>query len=549
MAKYIFVTGGVVSSLGKGICAASIGRLLKNRGLKVFMQKFDPYINVDPGTMSPYQHGEVYVTDDGAETDLDLGHYERFIDERLTKDSNITSGKVFSSVIEKERRGDYLGSTVQIIPHVTNEIKAKLADAAKASNADVIITEIGGTVGDIESQSFLEAIRQWRNDVGVENTFYIHNTLVPYLKVSNEVKTKPTQHSVKELRAIGIQPDMIVLRTEVEITEEMKEKISLFCNVKKEAVVEAVDQEIIYEVANSLHSQKVDKYICDYFKLDKKEPDMTEWNDIIDRIKHLDGVVRIALVGKYVKLHDAYLSVTEALKHAGYQVLKKIEIYWILADDINESNYEDILKGHDGILVPGGFGLRATEGKILAIKYAREHNVPFLGICLGMQLCAIEFARNVLGLTDATSMEFDEDNVSKNHIVTILEDKSNVKNLGGTLRLGLYDCSLNENSLSYKCYKTKIIQERHRHRYEFNNKYIDIFERNNMKIAGVNPERGLVEILEYTPNDFFVACQFHPEFLSRPNRSHPLFQGFINASLEKSKKTMSISLEKSKKTI
>ena len=538
MAKYIFVTGGVVSSLGKGICAASIGRLLKNRGLKVFMQKFDPYINVDPGTMSPYQHGEVYVTDDGAETDLDLGHYERFIDERLTKDSNITSGKVFSSVIEKERRGDYLGSTVQIIPHVTNEIKAKLADAAKASNADVIITEIGGTVGDIESQSFLEAIRQWRNDVGVENTFYIHNTLVPYLKVSNEVKTKPTQHSVKELRAIGIQPDMIVLRTEVEITEEMKEKISLFCNVKKEAVVEAVDQEIIYEVANSLHSQKVDKYICDYFKLDTKEPDMTEWNDIIDRIKHLDGVVRIALVGKYVKLHDAYLSVTEALKHAGYQVLKKIEFECILDDDINESNYEDILKGHDGILVPGGFGLRATEGKILAIKYAREHNVPFLGICLGMQLCAIEFARNVLGLTDATSMEFDEDNVSKNHIVTILEDKSNVKNLGGTLRLGLYDCSLNENSLSYKCYKTKIIQERHRHRYEFNNKYIDIFERNNMKIAGVNPERGLVEILEYTPNDFFVACQFHPEFLSRPNRSHPLFQGFINASLEKSKKTI-----------
>lgn len=538
MAKYIFVTGGVVSSLGKGICAASIGRLLKNRGLKVFMQKFDPYINVDPGTMSPYQHGEVYVTDDGAETDLDLGHYERFIDERLTKDSNITSGKVFSSVIEKERRGDYLGSTVQIIPHVTNEIKAKLADAAKASNADVIITEIGGTVGDIESQSFLEAIRQWRNDVGVENTFYIHNTLVPYLKVSNEVKTKPTQHSVKELRAIGIQPDMIVLRTEVEITEEMKEKISLFCNVKKEAVVEAVDQEIIYEVANSLHSQKVDKYICDYFKLDTKEPDMTEWNDIIDRIKHLDGVVRIALVGKYVKLHDAYLSVTEALKHAGYQVLKKIEIDWILADDINESNYEDILKGHDGILVPGGFGLRATEGKMLAIKYAREHNVPFLGICLGMQLCAIEFARNVLGLTDATSMEFDEDNVSKNHIVTILEDKSNVKNLGGTLRLGLYDCSLNENSLSYKCYKTKNIQERHRHRYEFNNKYIDIFERNNMKIAGVNPERRLVEILEYTPNDFFVACQFHPEFLSRPNRSHPLFQGFINASLEKSKKTI-----------
>ena len=538
MAKYIFVTGGVVSSLGKGICAASIGRLLKNRGLKVFMQKFDPYINVDPGTMSPYQHGEVYVTDDGAETDLDLGHYERFIDERLTKDSNITSGKVFSSVIEKERRGDYLGRTVQIIPHVTNEIKAKLADAAKASNADVIITEIGGTVGDIESQSFLEAIRQWRNDVGVENTFYIHNTLVPYLKVSNEVKTKPTQHSVKELRAIGIQPDMIVLRTEVEITEEMKEKISLFCNVKKEAVVEAVDQEIIYEVANSLHSQKVDKYICDYFKLDTKEPDMTEWNDIIDRIKHLDGVVRIALVGKYVKLHDAYLSVTEALKHAGYQVLKKIEIDWILADDINESNYEDILKGHDGILVPGGFGLRATEGKILAIKYAREHNVPFLGICLGMQLCAIEFARNVLGLTDATSMEFDEDNVSKNHIVTILEDKSNVKNLGGTLRLGLYDCSLNENSLSYKCYKTKNIQERHRHRYEFNNKYIDIFERNNMKIAGVNPERGLVEILEYISNDFFVACQFHPEFLSRPNRSHPLFQGFINASLEKSKKTI-----------
>ena len=533
MAKYIFVTGGVVSSLGKGICAASIGRLLKNRGLKVFMQKFDPYINVDPGTMSPYQHGEVYVTDDGAETDLDLGHYERFIDERLTKDSNITSGKVFSHVIEKERRGDYLGSTVQIIPHITNEIKAKLADAAKATNADIIITEIGGTVGDIESQSFLEAIRQWRNDVGVENTFYIHNTLVPYLKVSNEVKTKPTQHSVKELRAIGIQPDMIVLRTEVEITDEMKEKISLFCNVKKEAVVEAVDQNIIYEVANSLHDQNVDKYICDYFKLETKEPDMTQWNDIIDRIKHLDGTIKIALVGKYVKLHDAYLSVTEALKHAGYQVLKKIDIDWILADDINESNYEEILKNHDGILVPGGFGLRATEGKILAIKYARENNIPFLGICLGMQLCAIEFARNVLGLDDATSMEFDENNTSKNHIVTILEDKSNLKNLGGTLRLGLYDCTLDKESLSYKCYKQEKIQERHRHRYEFNNKYIDEFAKHNMKVAGINPERGLVEILEYTPNDFFVACQFHPEFLSRPNRPHPLFQGFINASLEK----------------
>lgn len=533
MAKYIFITGGVVSSLGKGICAASIGRLLKNRGLKVFMQKFDPYINVDPGTMSPYQHGEVYVTDDGAETDLDLGHYERFIDERLTKNSNITSGKVFKSVIEKERRGEYLGKTVQIIPHITNEIKDKLAKASRETNADIVITEIGGTVGDIESLSFLEAIRQWRNDIGIENTFYIHNTLVPYLKASNELKTKPTQHSVKELRAIGIQPDMIVLRSEIPVEEEMKDKISLFCNVKKEAVLEAVDQKIIYEVANSLHKQGCDDYICNYFKLQTNKPDMTEWNKIIENINSLDGEINIALVGKYVQLHDAYLSVSEALKHAGYNVKKKINIDWILADDLNENNYEMKLANHDGILVPGGFGQRATDGKILAIKYARENDIPFLGICLGMQLAAIEFSKNVLGLEDATSSEFDENKVSKNLVIDIMQDKKDLENMGGTLRLGLYECKLDKTSLAYKLYNEEVIYERHRHRYEFNNKYLQLFNQNNMKISGINPDRNLVEIIEYTPNKFFIACQFHPEFLSRPNRSHPLFQGFINAALNK----------------
>ena len=534
MAKYIFVTGGVVSSLGKGIAASSIGRLLKNRGLKVFMQKFDPYINVDPGTMSPYQHGEVFVTDDGAETDLDLGHYERFIDENLTKESNITSGKVYSTVIEKERRGDYLGKTVQVIPHITNEIKEKALLAGEVSKADVVITEIGGTVGDIESLPFLEAIRQLRRDVGAQNTFFIHNTLVPYLRAADELKTKPTQHSVKELRSIGIQPDMIILRTEVDINEQMKEKIALFCDVKKEAVIQAKDAPILYEVVTSLHAQHVDDYICDYFGFHTKPIDMSEWNALIDRIKNLQGEINIALVGKYVQLHDAYLSVNEALKHAGYALNKKIKIDWVSAEELTEENHVERLKNADGILVPGGFGIRAVEGKILAINYARTNNIPFLGICLGMQLCAIEFARNVLNLKDASSTEFDEN--TSNPVITILDDKANIVNKGGTLRLGLYNCTLKDNTLAYSLYNKKHIQERHRHRYEFNNAYLKSFEENGLIASGINEDKNLVEILELKNHPYFIASQFHPEFLSRPNRPHPLFYGFIKNSIKKQNK-------------
>ena len=528
MAKYIFVTGGVVSSLGKGIAASCIGRLLKNRGLKNFVQKFDPYINVDPGTMSPYQHGEVFVTDDGAETDLDLGHYERFIDERLTKESSVTSGKIYSSVLEKERKGDYLGATVQVIPHITNEIKDKLKKASLTSNADIIITEIGGTVGDIESLPFLEAIRQWRRDVGAENTFFIHNTLVPYLRAADEIKTKPTQHSVKELRSIGIQPDMIILRTEVDINEKNKEKIALFCDVNKEAVVQAKDTKILYEIANSLHEQGVDDYICNHFKLQTKPIDMTEWNKLISKVKNLNGEIKIALVGKYTQLHDAYLSVSEALKHAGYEIGKKINIQWILSEDVNENNYKDILKDADGILVPGGFGSRAIEGKILAIKYARENNVPFLGICLGMQLTAIEFARDVLNYKDADSTEFNPS--TKNPIIHILEEQNNITNMGGTLRLGLYNCHIKKGTKTFEAYQKEDIQERHRHRYELNDKYLPELEKNGLIATGINPERNLVEILELTNHPFFISCQFHPEFLSRPTRPHPLFLGFIKAA-------------------
>lgn len=528
MAKYIFVTGGVVSSLGKGIAASCIGRLLKNRGLKIFVQKFDPYINVDPVTMSPYQHGEVFVTDDGAETDLDLGHYERFIDERLTKESSVTSGKIYSSVLEKERKGDYLGATVQVIPHITNEIKDKLKKASLTSNADIIITEIGGTVGDIESLPFLEAIRQWRRDVGAENTFFIHNTLVPYLRAADEIKTKPTQHSVKELRSIGIQPDMIILRTEVDINEKNKEKIALFCDVNKEAVVQAKDTKILYEIANSLHEQGVDDYICNHFKLQTKPIDMTEWNKLISKVKNLNGEIKIALVGKYTQLHDAYLSVSEALKHAGYEIGKKINIQWILSEDVNENNYKDILKDADGILVPGGFGSRAIEGKILAIKYARENNVPFLGICLGMQLTAIEFARDVLNYKDADSTEFNPS--TKNPIIHILEEQNNITNMGGTLRLGLYNCHIKKGTKTFEAYQKEDIQERHRHRYELNDKYIPELEKHGLIATGINPERKLVEILELTNHPFFISCQFHPEFLSRPTRPHPLFLGFIKAA-------------------
>ncbi|MDE5715133.1 MAG: CTP synthase [Anaeroplasmataceae bacterium] len=527
--KYIFVTGGVVSSLGKGIAASSIGRLLKNRGLKVFMQKFDPYINVDPGTMSPYQHGEVFVTDDGAETDLDLGHYERFIDENLSKNSNITTGKIYSSVISKERRGDYLGATVQVIPHITNEIKEKLIKVAEDSNADVIITEIGGTVGDIESLPFLEAIRQARREFGFHNTLYVHNTLVPYLKAAGEIKTKPTQHSVKELRGLGIQPDVIILRTEVSINKEQREKIALFCDVDKNAVFEAKDAKILYEVVSNLHAQKIDDVILKHFELDLPQANMTEWDNLIHRIKNLKSEIRIGLVGKYVALQDAYISVNEALKSAGYFHGVKILIDHIDANELNKENVEQRLHIYEGIIVPGGFGQRGSEGKLLAIQYAREKCIPFLGICYGMQLACIEYAKNVVGYADANSTELDPR--TTHPIIDYLPNQYEGIHMGGTLRLGLYDCSIMENTKSYDAYQSYMIHERHRHRYEFNNQYLNIFDGNFM-IAGKNPQANLVEIVEIKNHPWFVACQFHPEFLSRPQRPHPLFKDFIGAAIK-----------------
>ena len=531
--KYIFVTGGVVSSLGKGIAASSIGRILKNRGLKVFMQKFDPYINMDPGTMSPYQHGEVFVTDDGAETDLDLGHYERFIDESLNQNSNITTGRIYSSVISKERKGEYLGGTVQVIPHITNEIKDKLRKAGEESGADVVITEIGGTVGDIESLPFLEAIRQARRDFGYENTLYIHNTLVPYLRVADEVKTKPTQHSVMELRKIGIQPDIIILRTEVPLSESHKEKIALFCDVEKENVIEALDQNIIYNVAMRLHEQKIDDIILNHFHIDAKEADMKEWVDLINRIENLDGKVHIGLVGKYVKLHDAYLSVNEALKAAGYYFYKKVVIDFIDSTLITEDSVDSILNKCDGIIVPGGFGDRGIDGMLLAIKYAREKKIPLFGICLGMQLICIEYARNVIGYKDANSTEFD--NNTTYPIIDFLENQYTGINMGGTLRLGLYDCELvDKNSKTYNAYSKDEIKERHRHRYEFNNNYLNILNK-DLVVVGKNPQANLVEIVELKNHPWYIGCQFHPEFLSRPQRPHPLFREFIRASINNKK--------------
>lgn len=529
--KFIFVTGGVVSSLGKGITASSLGRLLKNRGLKVFMQKFDPYINVDPGTMSPYQHGEVFVTDDGAETDLDLGHYERFIDENLSQASNITTGRVYATVIEKERRGDYLGATIQVIPHITNEIKAKLTQAAEESDADVIITEIGGTVGDIESLPFLEAIRQARRDFGYNNTIYIHNTLVPYLHAAKELKTKPTQHSVKELRSLGISPDIIVLRTSHEITNSMREKIALFCDVKKEAVIEARDAEVLYDVVLKLKAQNLDDLVCKHFKIEAPAPDLKEWNELVERVRNLDKEVNIALVGKYVSLQDAYLSVSEALSHAGYHHHSKVNIKWINAGELVEGDVHEYLKDVDGILVPGGFGPRAIEGKINAITYARTNNIPYLGLCLGMQTATIEYARNVCNMTTANSTEMDPD--TKYNVIDYLPEQYEGINMGGTLRLGLYNCEIKEGTLAHKVYGKTMIQERHRHRYEFNNKFKQQLEDCGLVFSGINPETGLAEIVEIPDHKFFIASQFHPEFLSRPQRSHPLFREFIGAAIKK----------------
>ncbi|CUA79685.1 CTP synthase [Anoxybacillus suryakundensis] len=531
MTKYIFVTGGVVSSLGKGITAASLGRLLKNRGLKVTIQKFDPYINVDPGTMSPYQHGEVFVTDDGAETDLDLGHYERFIDINLNKYSNVTTGKIYSTVLKKERRGDYLGGTVQVIPHITNEIKERVFRAGRETNADVVITEIGGTVGDIESLPFLEAIRQIKSDVGRDNVMYIHCTLVPYIKAAGEMKTKPTQHSVKELRSLGIQPNVIVVRTEMPMSQDMKDKIALFCDIDPKAVIEARDADTLYAVPLMLQEQKLDQIVCEHLKLNCNEADMTEWVALVEKVRNLSNKTTIALVGKYVELQDAYISVVEALRHAGYAFDADIDIRWINSEHVDRDNVAQLLQGVNGILVPGGFGDRGIEGKIEAIRYAREQRIPFLGICLGMQLASVEFARHVVGLKGAHSAEIDPN--TPHPIIDLLPEQKDIEDLGGTLRLGLYPCKLVEGTKAYEAYQDEVIYERHRHRYEFNNEYRTMMEENGFIFSGTSPDGRLVEIIELKDHPWFVAAQFHPEFTSRPTRPQPLFREFIRASLEK----------------
>lgn len=531
MKKYIFVTGGVVSGLGKGITAASLGRLLKARGLKVAAQKLDPYINVDPGTMSPYQHGEVFVTEDGAETDLDLGHYERFIDENLNKYSNLTTGKVFWNVLNKERRGEYLGSTVQIIPHVTNEIKDFIYRVGRETDADVVITEIGGTIGDIESQPFIEAVRQISLEVGRENSLFIHVTLVPFLSGSDEHKSKPTQHSVKELQGMGINPDVIILRCDKPLEESIFNKIALFCNVKKDCVIENRTLPILYEAPLMLEKSNFSEVVLRELGVTAPRPNLTEWSAMVKKIKSLDKTVNIALVGKYVALHDAYLSVAEALRHAGYWNGAKINVMWTDSEQITADNVNDVLKDADGILVPGGFGNRGISGKILAAKYARENDVPYLGICLGMQTAVIEFARNVLGLADADSGEFNSE--SKNKVIDFLPDQSDAVNKGGTLRLGAYPCAIKEGTKLYECYGEKEIFERHRHRYEFNNDYRDAMTERGLVIGGTSPDGYIVETVENPKCKFFVGVQFHPEFKSRPNKPHPLFMGLIKAAMEK----------------
>lgn len=533
MTKYIFVTGGVVSSLGKGITAASLGRLLKNRGLKVTIQKFDPYINVDPGTMSPFQHGEVFVTDDGAETDLDLGHYERFIDINLSANSNVTTGKIYSTVIAKERRGDYLGGTVQVIPHITNEIKERVFRAGRETGADVVITEIGGTVGDIESLPFLESIRQIKSDIGRENVMYIHVTLVPYIKAAGEMKTKPTQHSVKELRSLGIQPNVIVARTERPMTQDMKDKLALFCDIDKNAVVECADAETLYDVPLQLQAQGLDDYVCRHLGLDCKEADMTEWKKLVDLIKNLSKTTRIAIVGKYVELHDAYLSVAEALYHGGFANDSNVEIKWVSAEEVTPDNVRELLGDVDGILVPGGFGDRGIEGKITATRFARENKVPFLGICLGMQIAVIEFARHVAGMEGANSSEINPH--TPYPVIDLLPEQKEVEDKGGTMRLGVGPSKVVPGSLTERAYGSTLVYERHRHRYEFNNEYREQLANLGLNFAGTTPDGRLVEIVEVPDHPWFVATQFHPEFTSRPNRPQPLFRDFIQASLSHKK--------------
>ena len=534
MAKYIFVTGGVVSGLGKGITAASLGRLLKARGLQVAAQKLDPYINVDPGTMSPFQHGEVYVTEDGAETDLDLGHYERFIDEDLNKYSNLTTGKVYWNVLNKERRGEYLGSTVQVIPHITNEIKDFIYSVGKKTDADVVITEIGGTIGDIESQPFIEAVRQISLEVGKENSLFIHVTLVPFLSGSDEHKTKPTQHSVRELQGLGIKPNIIVLRCDKPLEKSIYEKISLFCNVREECVIENITLDNLYEAPLMLESSNLSEIVCEELNLKTRKPDLKEWTELVEKIKAEREEVCIGLVGKYVELHDAYLSVAEALRHAGYYYGAKVKIKWIDSELITEENVGEVLAGLGGIIVPGGFGSRGIEGMITAAKYAREKGIAYFGICLGMQIAVIEYARNVAGLKDANSGEFNE--ICKNKVIDFMPGQYDEIDKGGTLRLGAYPCVLGKGTVIKKLYGKTDISERHRHRYEFNNDYRELLQEKGLVLSGMSPDGRLVETVELSGRDFFVGVQFHPEFKSRPNKPHPLFKGFIHASLKNSKK-------------
>ena len=532
MAKHIFVTGGVSSSLGKGLTASSLGRLLKSRGLRVVMQKLDPYINVDPGTMNPFQHGEVFVTDDGAETDLDIGHYERFLDENLGRDSNVTTGSVYSAVIARERRGDYLGATVQVIPHITEEIKSRIRRLA-SDDVDVVITEVGGTVGDIESLPFLEAIRQMRHDVGRDNVFYLHVSLVPYIGPSGELKTKPTQHSVAELRSIGIQPDAIVARSDRPLSGSLKKKIALMCDVDSAGVVSALDTRNIYEIPLVLNAEGLDDYVVKHLGLPATEPDLTEWQALVRRMSAAERTVRIGIVGKYVTLTDSYLSVVESVKHGAIAHDARVEVVWIASDDLTENH--DVLATLDGILVPGGFGVRGIEGKVAAIRYAREQGIPFLGLCLGLQCAVIEFARNACGLENANSSEFDA--TTPHPVIDLMPDQKDILNMGGTMRLGVWACKLEQGTMARELYGESVILERHRHRYEVNNRYRKPMEEAGMRFSGTTIEGRLVEIIEIPSHPFFLASQFHPEFKSRPTRAHPMFFGFVGAALAKAERT------------
>ena len=532
--KYIFVTGGVVSGLGKGITAASLGRLLKNRGYKVTIQKFDPYINVDPGTMNPYEHGEVFVTDDGAETDLDLGHYERFIDENLTKNSSVTMGKIYQSVIEKERRGDYLGKTVQVIPHITNEIKERIY-GFENTDTDIVITEVGGTVGDIEGVSIIEAIRQVGLEKNKEDVLYIHVTLLPYIFGSNEIKSKPTQHSVKELQSLGIKPDILVCRTEQDIPDTVREKLSLFCNVRKTSVIQNKTADCLYAVPLMLEKEGLAREVCNHLKLDKYIPDNSKWIEMIENIRNIkeENIVNVGIVGKYVKLEDSYLSVIESLYHAGFANNVKVKVKLIDSEKITRENVKEQLKNMDAIIVPGGFGDRGIEGMIETIRYVRENKIPFLGICLGMQMTVVEYARNVLGLKDANSEEFDTD--TQNQVIHIMEEQKNINKKGGTMRLGAYPCVIKNGSLAEKVYNENEISERHRHRFEYNNSYKEMLENAGLKVSGTSPDGLLVEMVEIEEHPYFIACQFHPELKSRPNRPAPLFVNLVRVAKEMSK--------------